>query len=588
MGRRRPRVGRQGVNGCAAAVDNLTSAPRTVRPVGGPGAPGGELPSAHPTVQEVLSLPAVAAGGPVVCAGRGGLARRVRWTHSAEVTDVARLLRGGELLLTTGVLLPTDADGLRTYVSDLAAAGAVGLVVEAGRRFDHVPQPLCEAADEHGLPLVELVNEVRFAHVAEQVAARILDQQLTDLRASERLHETFTDLTVEGAPTTEVVRQVARIAGRPVVLENLAHQVLAYDAAGTDPAALLANWEGRSRRVLVPERTGQDGGTGWLVTMVGARGRDWGRLVLAASERRDHDAVLLERAAATIALSRLVERDRESLERQTHRTLLQDVLTGAASATDVLLRARVLGVELERRALVAIVFRLTAPPPGPVLVAQERVRDFTEDVAGAVRDANGSAVVGSLDDSTVAALLSLPVRVDVDPVLDRVSAALRRRTPGAAEADASPGWVMAVGSVVAAPRDVRRSFLEAAQVADAVPAGGGSQYYRLPDVRLRGLLHLLKDDARLQTYVEREVGPLLAHDAATRSGGELVPVLRTYLEVGRNKSAAASAAHLSRPSLYERLDRVEQVLGVDLDDVETCLSLHVALLALDALRRTPG
>lgn len=538
-------------------------------------------------MQEVLELPAVAAGDPVVCAGEAGLGRRVRWTHSAEVTDVARLLRGGELLLTTGVLLPTDAAGLHAYVRALADAGAVGLVVEAGRRFEHVPEPLIEAADELGLPLIELRTEVRFAHVAEQVAARILDRQLADLRASERLHETFTDLTVEGAPPTEVVRQVARIAARPVVLENLAHQVLAYDAAGTEPEELLGDWEARSRRVRVAGRTGSDDGSGWLVTMVGARGRDWGRLVLASAQHRDHDAVLLERAAATIALSRLVERDRESLERQTHRTLLQDVLTGAASPTDVLLRARVLGVELEKHALLAIVFRLTAPPPGPVLVAQERVRDFAEEVAGAVRDTHGSAVVGTLDDSTVAALLSLPVRVDVDPVLDRVSAALRRRTAATVPADSAPGWVMAVGSVVAAPRDVRRSFLEAAQVADAVPAGGGSQYYRLPDVRLRGLLHLLKDDERVQTYVEREVGPLLAHDAASRAGGELVPVLRTYLEVGRNKSAAASAAHLSRPSLYERLDRVEQVLGVDLDDVETCVSLHVALLALDAIRRTP-
>jgi purine catabolism regulator len=107
-------------------------------------------------------------------------------------------------------------------------------------------------------------------------------------------------------------------------------------------------------------------------------------------------------------------------------------------------------------------------------------------------------------------------------------------------------------------------------------------------VRLRGLLHLLRDDDRLQTYVERELGPLLAHDSADRKGADLVPVLRTYLEYGRNKSAAADAAHLSRPSLYERLERIEAVLGVDLDDVESCVSLHVALLALDALRRSPS
>lgn len=551
-----------------------------------PGDDDEELPGVHPTVRDVLELPAVRAGGPTVVAGRSGLDARVRWTHSAEVADVARLLRGGELLLTTGLLLPTDDAGLAHYVTELATAGAAGLVVEAGRRFERLPAALVDAAEAAGLPLVELAHEVRFAHIAEQVAAQVLDLQLGELRASEQMHQTFTELTVEGAPPTEVVRQVARMSGRPVVLENLAHQVLAYDAAGADASSVLPGWEGRSRAVRVATRTGFDPTSGWLVTAVGARGQDWGRLLLSCPQGpSSRDSVLLERAAATVALSRLVERDRESLERQTHRTLLQDLLAAAAPVGDVVLRAQVLGVPLEGRALVAVVLRLTAAPTGPVLVVQERLRDFTENVAAAVRDARALAVVGGIDDTSVGVLLSFPLRVNVDPVLDRLAQSLTTRTVGRT-APAEPDWVMAVGSVVPSPRDVRRSFLEAMQVADAAPAGsGGSPYYRLPDVRLRGLLHLLRDDERLQTYVERELGPLLAHDAAVRSGAELVPVLRTYLEAGRNKSASAQAAHLSRPSMYERLERIESILEVDLDDVETCLSLHVALVARDALRR---
>src|SRR5262249_1047710 len=57
-----------------------------------------------------------------------------------------------------------------------------------------------------------------------------------------------------------------------------------------------------------------------------------------------------------------------------------------------------------------------------------------------------------------------------------------------------------------------------------------------------------------------------------------------YLEHGRNKSAAAEAAHLSRPAFYERLARISRIVGADLDAVDACLSLHVALLALDAVR----
>src|SRR5262249_49744961 len=111
----------------------------------------------------------------------------------------------------------------------------------------------------------------------------------------------------------------------------------------------------------------------------------------------------------------------------------------------------------------------------------------------------------------------------------------------------------------------------------------GRTLHRLEDVRIRGLLHLLRDDARLQTFVEREIGPLLAYD--DRHGTRLTEALTAYLEHGRNKSAAAEAAHLSRPAFYERLHRVDGVLGADLDAVDSCLSLHVALVAREALRR---
>jgi purine catabolism regulator len=61
-----------------------------------------------------------------------------------------------------------------------------------------------------------------------------------------------------------------------------------------------------------------------------------------------------------------------------------------------------------------------------------------------------------------------------------------------------------------------------------------------------------------------------------------------HLDHGRNKSAAADAFHQSRPAFYHRLATIEPVLEVDLDSVESCLSLHVALLALDALRDATG
>jgi PucR family transcriptional regulator, purine catabolism regulatory protein len=533
-----------------------------------------------PTIADVLALETVRRGNPRVVAGADRLDTKVRWVHVGEIADIAHLLRGGELVLTTGVALPEDPEKLADYIADLAQVGASGLVVELGRRFvRELPRAVVSAAEEHGLPLVVLTRETPFVQITESVHARIIDIQLEELRASEQLHEVFTELSVEGASPADVLAQVARLASRPVLLENLAHQVLACESAGRDIGALLAGWETRSRAVAPPERTAYDAASGWLVTTVGARGQDWGRLILLCdAQPGPRDLVLAERAATTLALGRLLERHQESLERQAHGTIITGILTHAyADPDEAAARARAVGVPLTGRKLISVVIRPTDPVE-QALDGQAQLGELAEATAAACRDARLPALVGALDQESVGILLPLPARTRPEAALTTLSERLRVlwRRGGA--------FVLAAGSVVESVRDVRRSFLEAEQVADvAVRRPDGRAYYRLPDLRLRGLLHLLRDDARLQTFAERELGPLLAHDA--QRGGDLTRILRIYLDAGRNKAVAAQKAHLSRPAFYDRLRRLERILETDLDDVESCLSLHVALLALESFRR---
>lgn len=48
----------------------------------------------------------------------------------SELADIAHLLSGGELVLTTGVALPDEPTRLEHYVTDLAQVGASGLCIE--------------------------------------------------------------------------------------------------------------------------------------------------------------------------------------------------------------------------------------------------------------------------------------------------------------------------------------------------------------------------------------------------------------------------------------------------------------------------
>ncbi|MGH3712372.1 MAG: PucR family transcriptional regulator ligand-binding domain-containing protein, partial [Micromonosporaceae bacterium] len=351
----------------------------------------------YPTVAEVLALPVMRGADAVVAAGAAGLGRRVRWVHVAEVADIAELLRGGELVLTTGIALPGDDASLTRYVDDLARVGVAGLVIELVRRWhDTLPTALTAAADRHGLPLVTLAKETRYVTISETVISMIMDAQVAELRAAQQVHETFTGLTVSGAEPAAILREVARMTGLPVILETLAHHVLAYDAAGGPARQLLADWERRSRAMTLPGRTAYHPGAGWLVTIVGARGDDWGRLVLLSDAEPPHrHVVVAERAADALALNRLVARDRDSLERQTHRLLLSSLLASTPAPADLADRAGALGVELRGRQLVGVAVQPhTVPSERPALGVHEVLRDLAEATALAARRARTPALVG--------------------------------------------------------------------------------------------------------------------------------------------------------------------------------------------------
>ena len=304
------------------------------------------------------------------------------------------------------------------------------------------------------------------------------------------------------------------------------------------------------------------------------------------------DTVLIERAATTLALGRLLTRHQESLDRQAHRTLITGIISQAhADPAEAAVRSRALGVPVDGRQLIALVLRLrgTAGFSEPLGVsAHARVLDVADAAAAACRAERVPSLVGTLDDARAGAMLSLSPRADPDRVLGGLAARMTERAGSSRDS-----LVIGVGAAVGSIRDVRRSFLEASQVADVAaerpdgwgPGGGSGRplFYRLADLRLRGLLHLLRDDPRVQTFVERELGPLLAEPDAS-----LLDVLAAFLGAGGNKAEAAKHAHLARPTFYERLRRIERILGTDLGSAESRTSLHVALLALEAARLGPA
>jgi purine catabolism regulator len=506
------------------------------------------------TVREALELPVLVAGDPVVLSGEGGgdagLDADIRWVHVSEVRDIAALLVGHELVLTTGLGMASSAEAAVEFVDQLAAVGAAGLVVELSTAYPSIPEPALRRARAIGLPVVVLNRKVRFVEVTEQVHRAIVAEQYDDVRLAGEVHETFTELGLARAPMERLVEAAADLAGGSVVLEDLSRRVLVAAPRGEPVDRLLTDWERRSRLTPFPHGTEVGGPEGWLTTPVGIQGGAWGRLVLTVPQVRARARLVTERAAQALELGRMIERDETSIQLRVHGGFLLDLLDGrlgteAAAAA----RLRALGVP-ESTSYVGAVARLRSEAPVDRLVA-------------ALTEVPG--LVGVLDAVHVGLLV--PAGVD----LDTAARALMSVEPDAVLAAGHP-----VSGVLAAATSLRSARV-VSDVATTLPTYAGC--VRQADIRLPGLLMSLREDARLQEFAEAELGRLLEHEA--RHGSGLVTLLRQYLAVGGNKAELARIAHRNRTSLYPALRRLEELVGHPLDDPASRLSLGVALLAYD-------
>ncbi|WJV49674.1 PucR family transcriptional regulator [Streptomyces flavofungini] len=529
------------------------------------------------TVQRALELPGLRGGLPEIVAGADRLGRTVRWVHAGEVPNIASLLKGGELLLTTGLGLGSRPAEQRAFVRDLAERGIAALVVELGPRFARLPAALVDTARAAGLPLVQLHREVPFVTVTEEVHTEIVNGHYALLRRAEEVHRRCTGALLSGGGIPQVLSVLAEFSGNPVFLETADGQLLYAAGAGSACADPLQVWEGLRGR---PEDRAEPPAGAVLVDVPGGgpgAGSVRARLVLLAVESTllPVHRIATERAAGSLAVVLMQARQEEELAARGRGDFLTDLAEGRITPEDAPAQARVLGFKPGPSPLLPVVMRIPDGLPtggGWAVLARavaEELASVGVPVLLGVRPVEGR----------VPLLLGLRAEPERTTVADRVAAALRAgvERAGMRRAGAQPPIVVVgvAGGWAAAASGLRHAA-ETATAAQGLPDRPWYDARRLDIDLLLWRLHQ-HDGTALAAFVDRAIGPLRDHDQ--RSKPPLLPTLQTYLAHAGRKAETARELHLNRQTLYNRLARIGELLGTDLDDPQTVLALSLALRA---------
>jgi sugar diacid utilization regulator/GAF domain-containing protein len=407
---------------------------------------------------------------------------------------------------------------------------------------------------------------------------RRLEAQLSEIQLSHDIHERFTKLSLEGSGIRSILEAVGALAGGPAAL---------YSPDGYRVRGVGESSDGMPPRLHVPSAVLQVGARevrvsagrpARAVDLVPVRaGPDVLGLLAVGLDDQAGDSPgrlrALEHGSTVLALEMSKERAAAEVERRLRGDLVEEVLAGGLEGDEaerIARQAERLGHRLPHRAWVVVLEPDDDETEAAVLTRGDRldaalsglIRSRMPDTLALVRSASAVFLVPDEVAPDLAACEKLAGQI--------LAAAAPVMKPGSA----SVGF----GNLANSVAELARSHVEARQALRLTRRAGGRG--RVASYRALGAFRLLlevQSPEALRRFVEELLGPLLQY-AQSRD----TPLLETLEALSAKRwirRAAARHLGIHINSMSYRVERIQSLTGLSLDDPETRVAISIALRA---------
>jgi sugar diacid utilization regulator len=389
---------------------------------------------------------------------------------------------------------------------------------------------------------------------------RRLSRIVAELERHKQIHEAMTAVSYSGTSESGIADALHELTSLTVAVEDVFGNLRAWSGSPW-PDSYRPVGGGNREDVLrhaatngKPEREGDR-----LFCVIRPQTDILGVMVLYDPQRHVDclDTFALEHAATVLALELSHQRALAEAEVRVRRDLVDDLLAGSDDVS-AYSRAEALG------------HNLRVPHTVTVLEWGDNIR--ADAVAKAARR---WAVSAGLHPFTARRTTMAVLITDGPPHPIGLYSAVT--------ADVGSGrGSIGVGSAAPVPSELPRSWSEAERALQ-VQKGSVSPY----GTRLFEDLGVYRifdpDDSRpeVRGFVTEWLGPLLDYDRD--KGAELVKTLARYLDAGGNYDQTAHSLRIHRSTLRYRLGRIRDIIGRDLQDVDTRLNLHLATRVFEVI-----
>lgn len=526
------------------------------------------------TVAQILKLDSL--GQARILAGREGLARTVSSVTVGEVPDIAEWLSGGEMVLSTMFALINDVGRQREFCQRIMAAGASALFVKPKRFVGEFPEDVLEIADKRRFPIVEVPQQIRWTRIMQEATEVLINRQATLLEKSQAIHRELLEVVIRGGGWADLADAVARLTEMPVLILDVALEVLALtDGAGGDAASVHASLDQPEIRAQFEElgrplhkelRLDRPGLPPlFAVPVIVSRSRlGYVCVVTSRTELQDMERVALQHAATVAAVEMAQDQVRFETEVRLRGDFVDDLAGGRFTSRDSLLRrANFLGCDLSHGATVMVIAPdIQEERQGAEQGQTERQRlleRFFGRVARLVLELEPNSLA-TLKSERIVLLLADAMSRDpkaLDLLAGRIQAlsrdvTVRPATVGLSRHTPDPTGLSAAMEEATVSLKVGRRLRGEGSVTHFDHVGT----YKL----LFGVWE--RDPQELQSLYEETVAPIDAYDR--QNDTQLLRTLVTYLRNDESLSKTADELYAHRHTIRYRLQKIGEITGLSI------------------------
>ena len=531
------------------------------------------------TVKEALKLPELRSVS--IAAGREGLEKKILSVNIMEVPDISDYVKEGDLLITTMYPIRDEEQLQRELIPMLHAKGVAALAIAPLEPGKGIPDFMLEQAEKLAFPLLSLPYGTSFNNIINPVLQNIVDRQTSLLQKNAEVNHRLINVLINGGSLGEIAGMIHAEDAVPVAICSPLGNILA--TAGEFDEGLYES----CKKEFPPRETGLVRATDskgkssliWSYPVIYV-GEHYATVFLVFPEDRNNDEHferdMVEQASNIIALEIARIRNQHTVEQKLRAGLIENILQGKIDSISQAIRmGQSCGWDLSGSFLpVVIRAKETELHQDGNLTREDMFFTLQHTLDELIqKQLRQNAITVSISNETLA-FFSVPSAdrsVCIDKITSFIASYIARFSRSV--------WV-GIGRVA---DDITRLPLAVKQAEKAAHiAQLSTDSRKVIHYDELGVFKVLFDNIiqnEKSAFMQETLGGILSQSKVTRD--ELIKTLRVYFSCGCNLRQTAKELFMHYNTISYRIRKIEDLIGIDLQDAEARLNMQIALKLLE-------